>query len=618
MKNITSLENLDNFIELISDLAFFKDTNGVHTHCNEAFLRFIQKDRESVIAKTDFDIYSNENAAQFSEDDKKILEEDRSKSFEEVFKKNNEYVYFYTSKQIIYDENKNQLGLFCIAKEITKQKEYEFIYEDNKYILEYIARHDNLTDILDKLVNLAQRRNTDSKCSVLLLNDTKTNLFSGSAPSLPDFYNDAVNGIEIGEKVGSCGSAVFKKERVIIENIDTHENWQPYLGLTTKANLHACWSEPIFSSTDEILGSFAIYNETPKKPSEFELKLISSYAHLASVAIEKENNIRIIKEKEKQIFEQTKISNEKLKYSKNELSKIFHNALVGLMYISETRVLLNCNQHLANILGYVSPKEMIGLSMRDLHLSQERFIDFGLKNFDTLKDKENFNIEYQLQKKDASALWCELSGTALDDNIPADLSKGVLWSITDIAKRKKLEESVKDRTKEIEKKNEQLKDLAAKDYLTGLYNRSKLDEALEFQIKHAKRYATTFGIIILDIDYFKVVNDKYGHQIGDSVLCEFSDLLLESSRETDMVGRWGGEEFLIIVENVNKENILKLAEKLRELVESHNFAVVKQKTASFGVTIYHENDKINELVTRADEALYEAKNSGRNLVKFYE
>lgn len=214
--------------------------------------------------------------------------------------------------------------------DITSNKQYEFIYQDNQMILEYITQHNELSKILDKIVHLAEYRNPNSKCSILLLNESKKNLLSGSAPSLPDYYNEAINGIEIGEKIGSCGSATFKQERVIVEDIDTHENWQPYLALTQKANLHACWSEPIFSSSNEILGSFAIYNDHIKSPNDFELKLISSYAHLAAVAIDKENNNKLIKEKEHQILEHIKKSNEKLKLSEERLSYALHGTSDGL------------------------------------------------------------------------------------------------------------------------------------------------------------------------------------------------------------------------------------------------------------------------------------------------
>lgn len=468
-----NITNINDFIELIPDIAFLKNLKGEYLYFNDAFLSFLELQREDVTNKTVFDFYQIENAAKFSSDDKEILASNKSRVYEEVFKKDNEDdIYFFTSKQIIYDDKKNQLGLFCIVKDITLQKQYEHIYKDSQLILEYIAIHDDLREILDKIVMLAQNRNSNSICSILLLDKERKHLLSASAPNLPDFYNEAINGIAIGAKVGSCGSATFKKERVIVENIDTHENWQPYLGLTQKANLHACWSEPIFSSKDEVLGSFAIYNNKPKTPSAFELKMISSYAHLASVAIEKENNAKLLKEKEFQILEQ------------------------------------------------------------------------------------------------------------------------------------------------IKRANEQLKDVASKDYLTGLYNRIKLDEVLQYQFNYSKRYGNIFGIILIDIDFFKDVNDEYGHQVGDSVLCEFAELLRAGSRETDTVSRWGGEEFLIVVENIAKESILLLAEKLRTRIEMYRFSKVNHKTASFGVAVYTEDDTISTLVARVDQALYEAKNGGRNRVVF--
>jgi|GEM_PF-4239676 len=467
------INDLNIFIELIPDLAFFKNLDGLHTHCNEAFLKFIKKNREDVINKSDFEIYSEENAREFRKADESILKEDKTKTFEEVFVlEDGSLAYFNTMKKILYDDEGKQLGLFCIARDITVKKEYEFIYQDHEIVLEYMAKNNNLVKTLDKIVELEESRNATSKCSILLLNETKKNLFTISAPSLPSFYSKAIDGIEIGEKVGSCGSATYKQERVIVENIDRHENWQPYLELTQKANLHACWSEPILSTSGDILGSFAIYNETPKKPTDFELKLISSYAHLASVAIEKENNNKRIKQKELELLEQTK------------------------------------------------------------------------------------------------------------------------------------------------KSNEELKNLLARDYLTGLFNRSKLDEALEHELKQSKRYKTTFGVIMIDIDYFKAVNDEYGHEVGDCVLREFSDILRSSFREADIVGRWGGEEFLIIVTNTNKDAVVNLAEKVRAIIDAYEFSTLKHKTASFGVTIYHPEDKIHKLVSRVDKALYEAKNSGRNQVRY--
>jgi len=168
---------------------------------------------------------------------------------------------------------------------------------------------------------------------------------------------------------------------------------------------------------------------------------------------------------------------------------------------------------------------------------------------------------------------------------------------------------------EIEEKNIILEQLAVTDKLTGLYNRRKLDEVLVSECRRAKRFSHTFGIIMVDIDYFKKVNDEFGHQMGDTVLQEFSRIIKSNSRETDIVGRWGGEEFVIISAEINLAGILSLANKLQNAVASYPFMLGEQKTASFGVAVYRKNEEANELIKRADNALYRAKEKGRNRVE---
>ena len=177
-----------------------------------------------------------------------------------------------------------------------------------------------------------------------------------------------------------------------------------------------------------------------------------------------------------------------------------------------------------------------------------------------------------------------------------------------------LETKVKERTLELYKINEELKLLSVTDKLTGLYNRMKLDVVIEEEVNRANRYDQKFGLIIIDIDFFKSVNDTYGHQVGDTVLVEFASILKESVRKTDIVGRWGGEEFIVISIESSLESTLKLANKIRENIEQFQFSIVKHKTASFGVSSYKRNEKIEETINRADKALYLAKESGRNQV----
>jgi len=168
---------------------------------------------------------------------------------------------------------------------------------------------------------------------------------------------------------------------------------------------------------------------------------------------------------------------------------------------------------------------------------------------------------------------------------------------------------------ELKQKNEELKKIATTDKLTGLFNRAKLDEVFEKELKKVKRYETDLSIILLDIDHFKEVNDTYGHQTGDIVLCEFAKLLKDNIRESDYLGRWGGEEFLIICPSTNEENIISLATNLKTKIEKNIFTTVNNKTSSFGVSTYKDEDTKDSLIKKAYDALYEAKKAGRNQIK---
>lgn len=181
-----------------------------------------------------------------------------------------------------------------------------------------------------------------------------------------------------------------------------------------------------------------------------------------------------------------------------------------------------------------------------------------------------------------------------------------------------LEEKVEKRTKELHEKNKQLEILSITDKLTNTYNRIKLDDTIELEMQRVARKNTKFGIIIIDIDHFKEVNDTYGHQVGDIILVEFAQILKGNTRRTDIVGRWGGEEFIIICLEADLEELLNLAEILKSKIEQYDFSTIETKTASFGVATYQKSESSEELINRADEALYIAKNNGRNRVETLE
>ena len=168
---------------------------------------------------------------------------------------------------------------------------------------------------------------------------------------------------------------------------------------------------------------------------------------------------------------------------------------------------------------------------------------------------------------------------------------------------------------QIKEKSNLLEYQASHDRLTGLFNRNKFDEFYSKEVKRSKRYKTELSIIIFDIDDFKIINDTHGHQIGDVVLKEISQIISLHIREQDIAVRWGGEEFLVLLPHTNLDGATTVANKIRTNIEVYSFTQLNLKiTASFGVCELKEEDTDESLILRTDKFLYEAKNNGKNKV----
>ncbi|MES9992075.1 MAG: diguanylate cyclase [Candidatus Thiodiazotropha sp.] len=158
----------------------------------------------------------------------------------------------------------------------------------------------------------------------------------------------------------------------------------------------------------------------------------------------------------------------------------------------------------------------------------------------------------------------------------------------------------------------QLQYIAETDSLTQIYNRTKFDEELKKQIAWAGLSSNYFGLIMLDLDHFKDVNDNFGHDIGDAVLKTTVDLLHKRIRKSDILARWGGEEFMIIAPDIDQDDLFSMIESLRTAIENIEHEIAGRVTASFGASIITHNDNMQSLMKRVDMALYRSKNSGRN------
>jgi diguanylate cyclase (GGDEF)-like protein len=159
-----------------------------------------------------------------------------------------------------------------------------------------------------------------------------------------------------------------------------------------------------------------------------------------------------------------------------------------------------------------------------------------------------------------------------------------------------------------------LNNLATMDTLTQLANRFEFDKILGHSMDVARRYERSLSVLLLDIDHFKSVNDNFGHLVGDEVLKAFSELLRKQIRQSDVVARWGGEEFIILLPDTSLASAIKMAEALRQRIEVNTFDTVGNLTCSIGAAEFNTIEKADDLLHRADENLYRAKNGGRNRV----
>ena len=185
--------------------------------------------------------------------------------------------------------------------------------------------------------------------------------------------------------------------------------------------------------------------------------------------------------------------------------------------------------------------------------------------------------------------------------------KAVVFIARDITEKKSAQE-------ELQRLNRKLEHQARSDPLTGTANRRHIMEQGKRLASLVKRNGGEVSIIILDLDWFKSVNDKYGHDTGDMVLKRVARMVEQGIRDIDMLGRWGGEEFIILCQQTNLDEAVHLAERLRMILDMSVIDPVGKMTASFGVAANHGNESLEQTIHRADRALYAAKYAGRNRV----
>ncbi|XQW84349.1 sensor domain-containing diguanylate cyclase [Thalassotalea piscium] len=252
---------------------------------------------------------------------------------------------------------------------------------------------------------------------------------------------------------------------------------------------------------------------------------------------------------------------------------------------------------------------------------------------------DKYEIEYRCKKSDGSYLWIIDRGKIVKYNRDGNVTR-MIGAHHDIDKRKNIEldfqrqnkmlkegnltlekliskkaEQLEEQNSQLEKRLVEIELISTIDSLTRVANRNKFESMLEKEMLRANRYQNPLSLVIFDIDHFKQINDNHGHKVGDRILCHLCELVLSNIRDVDLLARWGGDEFVIILPELCRQEAHLMCDKLKQLINNNTISDELSVTCSFGVSEYQQGDSLDALFQRVDNLLYTSKVQGRNTVQ---
>ncbi|OAH99684.1 diguanylate cyclase [Methylomonas methanica] len=495
---------------------------------------------------------------------------------------NGQIVWVRDELRLVVDQHNQPKEVVGTWLDISQRKRTESVQLARNAVLDQIVANQALPTILDDIARRLEAIGEDMYVSIMLLDQHSGLLTNGAAPSLPQFFNDAVEGLEPGENRGSCGTAAWRGEIVIVCDIDNHPSWTPYLQLTQKANLHACWSVPFKDEVGSVLGTFAIYYDTPRSPAPADLELIEEFVRITALAVQKVRATDTLRQS----------------------AAVFENIQDGVVITDLTPTIIAINRAYSQITGY-NEAEVLGQNPSLLKSGQH---DRGFYHamWASIKMTGNWKGEIWNRRKNGELYpqWLTISTVPDKQGFP----RHYVGVFTDIS--------------HIKQSEFRLEQLAHYDPLTHLPNRLLVQSHLQHSIERAERYGHRVAVLYIDLDRFKNVNDSLGHPVGDELLTALAQRMSTRLRDEDTLARLGGDEFLLVLEfETQPERAATIAQDFIEMLgtpfnlpSGHELFI----GVSIGISLFPDDAcTVTELIQHADLAMYQAKQEGRNAYRFH-
>lgn len=497
---------------------------------------------------------------------KQSLADHQPYEFEERIVHPNGAVRTLFSRGVVHvDEHGQPIRMLGTCQDITDHTRAQQLALGQHDILVGVAAQHGLTQSLERIARLHEELNPGALCSILLLDESGSYVLHGVAPSLPAAYNVALNGLAIGDKRGSCGTAAWRRERVVVADIASHPYWEEFKELALAHGLMACWSTPIFGSGGQVLGTFAVYYRELREPQQEELESIDRMVPVAGVAIESARLVNRLRVRD----------------------SFFEMSLELFCIIDPgTGRLIQFNPFLQRLTGY-STEELASRSYREL--------------FHAERGGPLFNEAGQSIHEFVSACACKDGRECVLEWMSFAAPDGWVYAVArDITERRQMEAS--------------LAYASSHDAITGLPNHPLFERELGKILHDGTQPVSVFAI---GLDRFRVVNESVGHLAADDALKCLAARLESVVQNLGHVARFAGDQFVVAVMGLHAANARVMAEKLRTVIaeplEGENYRLLL--TASVGISRFPDHGRTpEELLRRAEAAMIQAKREGRDQV----